>query len=279
MEHDAQANESYLPRGFRDVDAAASEKIVQCLRFMDSLPTFQTYKKLILEALHPKPGETVADLGCGLGFDVLRLAELLGPDGCAIGVDSSMTLLRSARSMSQDSGPATFLRANIQNLPLANDSLHSCTIDRVLQHVESPLPVLSEVFRATRPGGVVACAEPDWGTFTIDHNNRVMMQQILDFWTANLRNPWIGRQLSNYLREAGFVDIQLTGTLLVAPSFESSDKVFDIVQTAQRLAESTGSDEPLAWISELKDRDRARPVCSTVTLFLNVARKPLPSAS
>lgn len=274
MEQLSQPEESYLARGFRDVDSAAGEKMAQCLRFLDSLPSFQTYKRLILDALAPKPGQTIADLGCGLGFDVLRLAALVGPDGCAIGVDSSATLLRFACSASRNSPSAAFLCADVQNLPLARDSLHSCKVDRVLQHAENPLSALREAFRTIRAGGIIACAEPDWSTFTIDDDNRAMVLQILDFWAASFRNPWIGRQLENCLREAGFIDIQLSDTLLVAPSFESSDKVFDIVQTAQRLAEATRSDEPLAWISGLKQRDHARPVCSTVTICLNVAGKP-----
>lgn len=275
MKHPTEPKESYLARGFRDVDAAVCAKMARCLGFLNSLSSFRHYKSLMLAAMGPKPGQITADLGCGLGFDVLGLAELVGPGGCAIGVGSSMILLQSACSMSQNSASATFVRADIQNLPLEDQSPHSCKVDRTLQHVERPRSVLSEMFRIVRPGGVVACAEPDWGTFTIDHDNRAMVRQIVEIWGESFRNPWIGRQLSNDLREAGFVDIQVRGTLLIAPSFESADKVFDIVQTAERLAETTRNDEPLERISNVKDRDRMRPVRSSVALFLNVARRPL----
>ncbi len=271
---DDQRNENYLATGFRNVDAAAAAKMAHCLEFLDSLPSFQSYKALILEGMNPQPGGVVADLGCGLGFDVLRLARLIGPRGQAIGVDSSMTLLEQARAMSGDSDAVDFICADIQSLPFEGESLDSCKADRVLQHVATPASVLAEMSRAVRPGGIVVCAEPDWGTFTIDHDNRSMVRRITQLFGESFRNPWIGRQLGKTLRRAGFVDIRVHPAQLIAPSFESSDKVFDIVQTAEWLAESTGNDEPLAWVADAKARDRTRPVGSSVTLFLNFARKP-----
>jgi ubiquinone/menaquinone biosynthesis C-methylase UbiE len=274
MEEFDQFEENYLAKGFRDVDAAASEKMAQCLGCLDSLPSFQRYKDVILKAMNPQSGEVTADLGCGLGFDVLRLARLLGPGGCCIGVDLSATLLASARSVAQDETAAAFVRADIQKLPLGDRSLHSCKVDRTLQHVESPSAVLNEVFRTLRPGGAVACAEPDWSTFTIAHSNRSMVRQIAELWTASFRNPWIGRELGTQLRRAGFVDIKTQPALLMAPSFEPSDKVFDIVQSATRLAQATGSDAPLDWIANATEVDHICPVWSSVTLYVNFARRP-----
>src|SRR6202034_773984 len=94
--------EDYLARGFRDVDAAAVGKMARCLAYMDGLPEFQQYKTTILQMMKPPPGSLVADLGCGLGFDVRRLSELVGPEGLAIGVDASLTLIESARAASKN---------------------------------------------------------------------------------------------------------------------------------------------------------------------------------
>ncbi len=209
--------------------------------------------------MNPHAGEVTADLGCGLGFDAMRLARLVAPRGRAIGVDSSIAFLESARLMARHCAGLELINADIQNLPFPNGSLHSCKVDRTLQHIEQPSAVLQEMFRTVRSGGVVVCAEPDWGTFTIDHENRPMVQNIAEFWAESFRNPWIGRQLRNELRKAGFIDIQVQGALLVAPSFEASDQVFDIVQTALRLAETTRNDEPIRWLSSVKDRDLGEP--------------------
>jgi ubiquinone/menaquinone biosynthesis C-methylase UbiE len=272
MTHPDREAEDYLAKGFRDVDAAAVGKMARCLAFMDSLPEFQRYKTSILELMNPQRGSNTADLGCGLGFDVRRLSQLVGPEGRAIGVDSSLALIEFARSASEGFPAVEFIQADIQNLPFASGFLNSCKVDRTLQHVERPASVVKEMFRTVRPAGTVVCAEPDWGTFAIDDAGHAMARQMAEIWSGSFRNPRIGREIRKLLEEAGFVDLRVQAAPLTTTSFESSDMVFDIAQTALRLAERSGSEEPLAWLAKLRERDRR--VCCSVTLLINSARKP-----
>jgi ubiquinone/menaquinone biosynthesis C-methylase UbiE len=261
-----------LARGFRDVDAGAVDKLARCLTYMDSLPEFQRYKAAILEMMAAQPGSVTADLGCGLGFDVRRLAAFVGPTGLAIGVDASLALIAAARSTSFGLPEVEYIQADIQHLPFATASLNSCKVDRTLQHVERPATVLNEMFRTLCSGGSIVCAEPDWGTFAIDDAQDPIAQQIAKVWREGFRNPRIGHELKDRLKEAGFVDVQVQEMILSTPSFESSDTVFDITQSALQLAASSGSDEPLTWLVGL--RDRVRPVCCSVTLSTSCGKKP-----
>src|ERR1700744_878706 len=96
--HADENREASLALGFRDVDAAVVEKLARCLTYLNDLPVFQQYKNAMLERMDLQRGSIAADLGCGLGFDVQRLAALVGPEGRAIGVDASEVLLEAARS-------------------------------------------------------------------------------------------------------------------------------------------------------------------------------------
>ena len=260
-----------LARGFRDVDTAVIGKLARCLTYMDALPAFQQYKSTMLEMMRPQRGSVSGDLGCGLGFDVRRLAALVGPEGRAIGVDASLALIASARSASEGLPAVEFVQADIQHLPFANGSLHSCKVDRTLQHVERPADVLAEMFRTLCSGGSVVCAEPDWGTFAIDDADPVA-RQITKVWREGFRNPRIGHELKDRLKEAGFVDVQVQEMILSTPSFETSDIVFDITQSALQVAASSGSNEALTWLAGL--RDRLSPVCCSVTLWVSCGKKP-----
>jgi ubiquinone/menaquinone biosynthesis C-methylase UbiE len=277
MKRAERQGEEYLARGFRDVDAAAVGKMVRCLAYMDGLPEFRQYKNTILEMMKPQAGSITADLGCGLGFDVRRLAKLVGPEGRAIGVDASLTLIESARAESEGFPAVELIQADIQSLPFASGFLHSCKVDRTLQHVERPDAVLGEIFRTVKPGGRLVCAEPDWGTFAIEAPSlgdaeHPVARQVAQLWSQDIRNPRIGRDLRKLIEETGFVDLQVKETVLSTPTFESSEIVFDITQSALRLAASSGSNEPLVWLAEL--RESANPVCCSVTLVINFARRP-----
>jgi ubiquinone/menaquinone biosynthesis C-methylase UbiE len=261
-----------LARSFRDVDTGAVDKLARCLTYMDGLPEFRRYKTTMLELLGAQRGTVVADLGCGLGFDVRRMAAWVGPQGCAIGVDASVALIESARSASAGLPAVEFVQADIHHLPFANGSLHSCKVDRTLQHVERPAVVLSEMFRTLCSSGSVVCAEPDWGTFAIDHTQHPIAQQIARVWREGFRNPRIGHELKDRLEAAGFVDILVQEFVLTTPSFESSDIVFDITQSALQLAASSGSDEPLTWLAD--SRDPLSPVCCSVSLSISWGKKP-----
>jgi hypothetical protein len=48
--------------------------------------------------------------------------------------------------------------------------------------------------------------------------------------------------------------------------------VFDITQSASKLARSTGEDEALSWLASL--RDRQSRLCCSVTLLINFGKKP-----
>jgi ubiquinone/menaquinone biosynthesis C-methylase UbiE len=263
--------EDYLAHSFREVDSGDINKMMRCLTFMDGLPGFQEYKSAVLEKLDPQPGAIIADLGCGLGFDVHRLAALAGSQGRTLGIDASHALLAKARTESIEPAAALFLQANIQRLPLAEASLDACKVDRTLQHVEKPSAVLNEIFRTLRPGGRVVCSEPDWSTFVIGDQNPVA-SRITRFFYQGFRNPRIGSDLEGLLEVAGFVDLQQQIVVLSTPDFASSDIVFDITQSASRLAASSKSDEPLSWLAGV--RQRTQPLCCSVALVIQFARRP-----
>ncbi|MGQ4268995.1 class I SAM-dependent RNA methyltransferase [Nocardiopsis changdeensis] len=57
----------------------------------------RVFTEAILAALAPKPGETALDLYCGAGLFTAALAEAVGPEGRALGVESGAESVRDAR--------------------------------------------------------------------------------------------------------------------------------------------------------------------------------------
>src|SRR3954468_9505381 len=68
----------------------------------------------------PEPGDRVLDIGCGFGDTTQRLAELVGPDGSAVGVDVSQPFVDAARREAEQAGAAnvSFLSGDVQVMDL-----------------------------------------------------------------------------------------------------------------------------------------------------------------
>src|SRR6202035_3610103 len=76
-----------------------------------------------------RSGETVVDLGCGGGLDVLLAAAKVGPTGKAIGIDMTPEMIDRARRNAAKQGLANveFHVTTIDRLPLADASV-DCVI-------------------------------------------------------------------------------------------------------------------------------------------------------
>ncbi|MEW6114971.1 MAG: methyltransferase domain-containing protein, partial [Thermodesulfobacteriota bacterium] len=141
-------HDGYLATGFRDVDGNSNiGKLEACLRFMERLPSFKAYKKVSIERLRLKPGDRAVDLGCGLGFDVDKLANIVCPDGSSVGIDNSQKLLDAAGRAFGDREGVSFMRGDIHDLEIPDNSVDGIRVDRTLQHIQDPQRVISEMVR------------------------------------------------------------------------------------------------------------------------------------
>jgi SAM-dependent methyltransferase len=102
-----------------------------------------------------RPGETVLDLGCGGGIDVLLSARRVGPAGKVYGLDMTGEMLDLARAHAQQAGAgnAEFLRGRIEAIPLPDRSVDVIISNCVINLSTDRPAVFAESFRVLRPGG------------------------------------------------------------------------------------------------------------------------------
>lgn len=65
---------------------------------------FTSVTSVSLDAAAAKPGEYVADIGCGTGDTLLAFAKLVGPSGAVLGVDISVPMLDFAKHRAAEAG-------------------------------------------------------------------------------------------------------------------------------------------------------------------------------
>ncbi len=103
----------------------------------------------------PGPGETVLDLGCGAGLDVLFASRCVGPGGFVVGVDFSGPMLVKARRAAEEAGVSNvrFVQACVDALPFGSAVFDRVVSNGVLNLCVDKAATLREAFRTLRPGG------------------------------------------------------------------------------------------------------------------------------
>ena len=108
-----------------------------------------------------RPGEVVADLGCGRGMDVFLLSKTLTSEGRALGIDSNYTMIEKAREIARKKGFSNteFRLGEIENLPLADESLDLLISNCVINLSTDKKRVYSEIYRVLKKGGRLSISD------------------------------------------------------------------------------------------------------------------------
>lgn len=235
-------------------------------------PDQQRLHAAVVAALGPQPGARVLDLGCGTGVIARHLATCVGATGSVLGVDVSATMLAFAQA--QDLHPALrFEQGDATALQYDDASFDYAVAARLLMHVPDPHAVLKELRRVVRPGGRLALLERDWGTFAVEHTDRVMTRRIMDWRCDTIDgNNWMGRQLPRLCAES---DWQVrTVEPLVSVARDEHATLAGSLHHAARLAQEhnvISAAEHDAWIGELEQRLTQATFFATVNDNLVIA--------
>ena len=103
----------------------------------------------------PQPGEICVDLGSGRGNDVIRLAEEVGETGYVYGIDISEGMIAKAQANIDkfEVLNAKILKAELEKLPLENDSVNLVISNCTINHAADKQAVWNEVYRILKVGG------------------------------------------------------------------------------------------------------------------------------
>jgi len=126
---------------------------------------FVEYRELVTDGLGahgdaamaahpPRPGDRVLDIGCGFGDTTQQLAELVGAEGSAFGVDVSEPFIEAAQAEAQAAGAKNvrFAVADVQATEF--DGAFDYAFSRMgVMFFANPVQALRNVREALSPGG------------------------------------------------------------------------------------------------------------------------------
>ena len=157
-----------------------------------------------LEDADLKPGETVLDLGCGAGLDLLLASEAVGPDGHVIGVDMTDEMLDAAKENLKGRDHILLVKGYLEDLPLEEESVDVVISNCVINLSPDKGKVLSEAWRVLRPGGRLSVADT---VFLKPVPSG--LSEFLSGWCGCISGALSAEEYRTFLSAAGFVSIEV----------------------------------------------------------------------
>ena len=157
-----------------------------------------------------KPGEIVLDLGAGGGFDVFLVAQKVGPNGRAIGVDMTPEMASKARHNAEGFRNRTglnnveFRLGEIEHLPVSDASVDVVLSNCVINLSPNKPQVWSEVFRVLKPGGRVAISD-----LALLKPLPAAVLESVEALVGCVAGAVLISETEDMMKALGFVDIQL----------------------------------------------------------------------
>jgi ubiquinone/menaquinone biosynthesis C-methylase UbiE len=174
---------------------------------------------------HLRTDMEVLDCGCGPGSITLGLAEVVS-SGHVLGVDLDASQIDLARAEAAKRGivNARFDAADVRHLPFPEATFDAVFGHTILMQFRDSLPVLKEMWRVLKPGGMCGLREPAFDGNLYDPPEGARQQYLTLFSRLlehNGSDPKVGKRLSGLLYEAGFSRVMTSASYEVAGTPET----------------------------------------------------------
>lgn len=154
-------------------------------------------------------GMRVLDIGCGSGEVTRAIANLVGPLGAVIGVDSSAAALTAAEAATDSTQykNISYILYNLSELQPELGAFDCIVGRRVLMYLPEPRSVIDKLISLLRPGGRIALQEHDT-TMTPGRTGRWPVHDQVHHWLWECvrregANTNLGFSLAQMLLSAG----------------------------------------------------------------------------
>lgn len=159
-------------------------------------------------------GETVLDLGSGGGLDVILAARKVGPHGRVFGLDMTEEMLDLAKDNQTrtDIENAEFIKGDLENVPLADESVDVIISNCVINLCENKGKALSEAYRVLRAGGRLAVSD----VVTDEDISEPYRTEMLN-WIGCINGALTEDEYRSILKSLGFTGITVEETKTYDP--------------------------------------------------------------
>jgi arsenite methyltransferase len=256
-------------------DAAVTQRLEAVYR----TPEMVEQRRITIEALSPRVGERILDIGTGPGLLALELVPHVAPGGHVTGIDVSPDMLAVAEQHRRRS-PAAELMAfgagDATDLPFAVGSFDAITSTQVFEYVDDVDRALAEAHRVLRSGGRLLILDTDWDSLVWNAHDRDRMDTIITAWTERFADPHLPTTLKRRLQSAGF-DVEAIDIVPVLNvDFDPDTYSARHIEIISNYVTHRGIPRDLIarWADDLRERAALAEYFFSLNRYVFTARRP-----
>lgn len=234
------------------------------------------YSLIDLEGVH-----SVLDLGCGKGYDLRRIGEMIGPDARLVGVDA---LEKNEAVWAELGGDPRFelqVADVSKGVPFADGEFDLVYSRDMLECIPDKDALIREVHRVLRPGGQVVFVHWDWDSQAIDGPDKDLVRRMVHTfgdwqqkWMADV-DSWMGRRLWRTFNRSGLFEGKVYPYVVTETEFAPGQRGYGTIEHFSALVRrgmisQEEFDRFLADIESLADRGE---YFYAVTTYVYVGRR------
>lgn len=233
------------------------------------------------------PGMGVLDIGCGPGSITVGLAAVVSPgEVTGIDIEPSQIALGQSRAESLGLKNCRFQTGSVYDLPIADHSVDAVFGHTILMQFRDLAPVLAEIRRVLKPGGLIGFRETDFGA-NLYHSEDSAVRKVLSTLRQTILhndgNPDVGHALPSIVSGAGFEVVSASATYAGAATPEAKLGMYGAIERLWEQADFVAQAESLGMISareraEMAGRlqqEAAEPASFSGTTYVEIiARNP-----
>ena len=155
-------------------------------------------------------GGKVADIGCGVGTDVINMAKLSSNGSVFVGMDRAREMIDQANLAKGGQANVEFVVGNADSLPFADGELSGLRAERLIQHLFDPVKVFNEFHRVLKVDATAVIVETDWNSVSFYNRDQHTARLLREYLVAHqVANGGAAANLVRYLQATGFRDTKI----------------------------------------------------------------------
>lgn len=208
----------------------------------------------VLEALDPRPGERVLEIGCGGGALLPAVGAAVGPRGRVTGIDISADQIEAARRRCAGHANIDLSVADACRLPHEPRTFDAIVAIQVIEYLDDPLQALAGLRRVAKDRSRAVVLATNWDTMFWNAGADELTGSVQAAWRRHAPHPNLPAELRHLFGSTGFHVVRQAPVPIVNSAYHEDSFAF----WAARLMVAFGmarnmlsKDDAETWLASL----------------------------